>query len=72
MVVGHTQTGSLPRGQQGRLAVLERAKLIGIDVGLSEDPNTPRAALVIAGARGFEWTPSGTRLLWNDPRQERQ
>ena len=65
MVVGHTQTASLPRGQEGRISVLERGQLIGVDVGLSEDPRAPRAALIIAGSRGYEWTPAGTRLLWS-------
>lgn len=64
MIVGHTQTASLPRGQEGRILVLERGKLIGVDVGLSEDPRAPRAALIIDGKRGLEWTPHGTRLLW--------
>jgi hypothetical protein len=45
--------------------VLERGQLIGIDVGLSEEPRAPRAALVIEGTRGYEWTPAGTRLLWS-------
>jgi hypothetical protein len=65
MIVGHTQTASLPRGQDGRILVLERGQLIGVDVGLSEEPRAPRAALIIEGSRGYEWTPSGTRLLWS-------
>jgi hypothetical protein len=65
MVVGHTQTASLPRGLEGRILVLERGQLIGVDVGLSEEPRAPRAALIIEGPRGYEWTPSGTRLLWS-------
>jgi hypothetical protein len=64
MVVGHTQTASLPKGQEGRILVLERGQLIGVDVGLSEEPRAPRAALIIDGSRGLEWTPEGTRLLW--------
>jgi hypothetical protein len=66
LVVGHTQTGSLANGQEGRIAVLERGKLIGVDVGLSEDLDSPRTALIIDGKRGLEWTPAGTRLLWRD------
>jgi Calcineurin-like phosphoesterase len=64
MIVGHTQTASLPRGQEGRILVLERGKLVGVDVGLSEEPHAPRAALIIEGSRGLEWTPNETRLLW--------
>lgn len=64
MIVGHTQTGSLARGQEGHIAVLQQAKLIAVDVGLSEEPDSPRTALIIAGSRGLEWTPRGTRLLW--------
>lgn len=65
MIVGHTQTASLPRGQEGRILVLERGRLIGVDVGLGEEPHAPRAALIIDGPRGLEWTPSGARLLWS-------
>lgn len=66
LVVGHTQTGSLERGQRGRIAVLERGRLIAVDVGLSEGPASPRTALIIQGKRGIEWTPDGTRVLWRD------
>jgi len=65
MIVGHTQTGSLERGQPGRIVVLERGKLIGVDVGLAEGPDSPRTALIIAGSRGLEWTPTKTRVLWS-------
>jgi hypothetical protein len=65
MIVGHTQTGSLERGQRGRIVVLERGKLIGVDVGLAEGPDSPRTALIIAGSRGLEWTPTKTRVLWS-------
>jgi hypothetical protein len=64
MIVGHTQTGSLERGEPGRILVLERGSLIGVDVGLGEGADSPRAALIIAGKRGLEWTPRGTRTLW--------
>jgi Calcineurin-like phosphoesterase len=46
MVVGHTPTTSLTRGQPGHILVLERGKLIGVDVGLSENASSPRAALI--------------------------
>jgi calcineurin-like phosphoesterase family protein len=64
MIVGHSQTGSLPRGQAGRILVLAQGKLIDVDVGLSEAPHAPRTALIIEGPRGLEWTPEGTRVLW--------
>lgn len=64
MIVGHTQTASLERGQPGRIVVLERGTLIGVDVGLGEGSDSPRTALIIAGSRGLEWTPTKTRVLW--------
>jgi hypothetical protein len=69
LVVGHTQTGSLERGQPGRIALLERGRLIAVDVGLGEGAEAPRAALIIAGSRGLEWTPAGTRVLWGAKRR---
>lgn len=66
LIVGHTQTASLPRGHAGRILVLQRGQLIDIDVGLSSGDDTPRTALIIDGKRGLEWTPQGTRLLWRD------
>lgn len=65
MVVGHTQTSSLPGGHAGRIRVLCGGKLVGVDVGLSAGLATPRAALMIEGERGYEWTPERTTLLWN-------
>ena len=65
MVVGHTQTQSIPRAAAGEIAVLSRGRLIGVDVGLGSESTAPRAALVIAGAEGWQWTPKGSRLLWN-------
>ena len=64
MIVGHTPTASLPGGGDGRLLVLARGRLIGVDVGLRSGPDEPRAALVIEGSRGYEWTPERKRLLW--------
>jgi hypothetical protein len=72
MVVGHTQTASLPRGRRGRILVLEHGRLIGVDVGLSEDQYAPKAALIIDGKRGLEWTPSATRVLWTSARADRR
>lgn len=64
MVVGHTQTGSLPGGEIGRVAVLSQGRLIAVDVGLGEGAAAPCAALIIEGKRGSEWTPDGVRRLW--------
>ena len=64
MIVGHTQTASLPRGVEGRILVVQGARLIGVDVGLTSGADTPRTALIIDGARGLEWTPHETRVLW--------
>lgn len=64
MIVGHTQTASLRGGDPGRIQVLARGKLIAIDVGLTSGAGTPRAALILEGSRGYEWTPTRTRLLW--------
>jgi hypothetical protein len=44
--------------------VLAGGKLIAIDVGLTSGAGTPRAALILEGSRGYEWTPTRTRLLW--------
>lgn len=64
MIVGHTQTGSLRGGSEGHVQVLSQGKLVAIDVGLKSGADTPRAALVLEGSRGYEWTPERTRLLW--------
>jgi hypothetical protein len=64
MVVGHTQTASLPRGRAGRILVTAAGRLIDVDVGLSSEQRTACAALIIDGERGYEWTPEGSHLLW--------
>jgi len=64
MVVGHSQTASLPRGREGRILVSAAGRLIAVDVGLSSGLGTPRAALIIEGEHGYEWTPEGTTTLW--------
>ncbi len=64
MIVGHTPTATLPGGGDGRLLVLARGRLIGVDVGLREGADKPRAALIVEGSRGFDWTPERKRLLW--------
>lgn len=66
MVVGHTPTSLLRGGQAGHVQVLHQGRLIAVDVGLESGATTARAALVLDGPRGYEWTPSGMRLLWND------
>jgi hypothetical protein len=67
MVVGHTQTAHLPGGKPGRILARFDSHLICVDVGLRGGEGTPRAALLIEGPLGLEWTPGGTRVLWRDP-----
>jgi hypothetical protein len=73
MVVGHTQTASLAGGRQGHIHVQAGGRLVSVDVGLASGPGAPRAALVIEGSSGYEWTPQATRRLWNaaGPQQRR-
>lgn len=65
MIVGHTQTASLAGGREGHIHVQAGGRLVSVDVGLASGPRAPRAALVLEGRAGHEWTPQGTRLLWN-------
>ena len=65
MVIGHTQTASLPRGRAGRILVTGSGRLVAVDVGLSSSERAASAALIIEGERGHEWTSEGTRLLWD-------
>ena len=66
MIVGHTQTASLAGGREGRIHVQAGGRLVSVDVGLASGPGAPRAALVLEGGAGYEWTPLATRLLWNE------
>ncbi|MCG8419688.1 MAG: metallophosphoesterase [Proteobacteria bacterium] len=68
MVVGHTQTENVPGGEKGRIALRHQERLVCIDVGLGREVPSPRTALLIEGGRGLEWTPSGTRVLWQNHR----
>jgi hypothetical protein len=65
MIVGHTQTASLAGGREGRIHVQAGGRLVSIDVGLASGPAAPRTALIIEAGSGYEWTPHGTRPLWN-------
>lgn len=65
MIVGHTQTASLAGGREGHIHVQARGRLVSVDVGLASGPGAPRAALVLEGGAGYEWTPAETRVLWN-------
>ena len=65
MVVGHSQTASLPSGREGRILVAAAGSLIGVDVSLGLHDRAASAALIIDGERGHEWTPGGTTLLWD-------
>lgn len=64
MIVGHTQTASLAGGAAGRVLLLAGGRLVVVDVGLKSGPHTPRAALILDGPNGIEWTPQTTRVLW--------
>jgi len=64
MVVGHSQTRTLPGGEAGRVLLLSSGKLVAVDVGLRSGDDTPRTALILQGSRGYEWTPERRRLLW--------
>lgn len=66
MVVGHTQTKGVKGGEEGRILTLHAGRLVVVDVGLAQGPKAPRAALLIEGAKGSEWRPDGTRVLWRD------
>mgnify|MGYP001598471619 CR=1 FL=1 len=72
MIVGHTQTASLPGGREGHIHVQARGRLISVDVGLSSGPQSPRTALILEGNAGYEWTPSGTRSLWSAGRRQKK
>jgi hypothetical protein len=64
MIVGHTQTASLAGGAAGRVLLLAGGRLVVVDVGLKSGPHTARAALILDGPNGLEWTPQRTRVLW--------
>ncbi len=68
MVVGHTSTQHIPGGERGRIALRHGGRLVCIDVGLEDAPDSPRSVLVIEGDAGWEWTPRGARRLWTDDR----
>ena len=72
MIVGHTQTASLAGGREGRIHVQAAGRLVSVDVGLASGPEAPRAALVLEGRAGYEWTPLGMRLLWDGARPPRR
>jgi hypothetical protein len=65
MIVGHTPTASLPGGAAGSVLLLAGGRLVAVDVGLKSGTDTPRAALILDGSRGLEWTPDRTRVLWS-------
>ena len=63
MVIGHTQTRHTD-GADGRILSRFGGRLICIDVSLREGEGQPRAALVVEGGSGSEWTQEGRRVLW--------
>lgn len=66
MVVGHTETENLPGGSPGRILTRFDHRLVCVDVGLRSGESATRAALIIEGGVGLEWTQVGTRTLWRD------
>jgi hypothetical protein len=64
LIIGHTQTRSVPRGEVGRILTRFGDRVTCVDVGMRDaDPETWAALMVDArGAR--EWKPSGERALW--------
>ena len=66
MIVGHTRTHTLPGGSFGSILTRFDARLVCVDVELASGAGAPRAALVIDGLVGIEWTPAGQRILWRD------
>jgi hypothetical protein len=65
MVIGHTQTAYLG-GTPGRILLRHGGRLVCVDVGLRGGDIQKRAALVIQGGAGWEWTEGGTRQLWRE------
>lgn len=68
MIVGHTRTEDAPGGALGKILLRHAGRLVLVDIGLGSEPWEPRAALVIEGNVGREWTPTGTRVLWRGAR----
>jgi hypothetical protein len=68
MIVGHTQTEGVKGGRRGEILTRFGARLVLVDVGLGSEPDDPCAALIIEGDSGLEWTPQGTRCLWQGSR----
>ena len=66
MIVGHTITRRAPGGRSGHVLARFDGRLVLVDVGMREDPLSPRTVLIMEGERGYEWTPGGTTLLWTD------
>lgn len=66
MIVGHHFTGRIPGGTTGQIMLRHHGRLVCIDVGLGRVTPSPRTALVIENGVGTEWTPAGTRVLWQD------
>jgi hypothetical protein len=64
MIVGHTQTEGVKGGRRGEILTRFGARLVLVDVGLGPEPHDPRTALIIEGDSGREWTPQGSRPLW--------
>jgi hypothetical protein len=64
MVIGHTNTAQLPGGERGEILTRFGGRLVCIDVGITSGPGAPRAALLVEGEAGYQWSPAGLRPLW--------
>jgi hypothetical protein len=64
LVIGHTQTQSLPSGAPGRILTRFGGRVVCVDVGLRDADPATWAALVVDGRGGREWKPTGERVLW--------
>jgi hypothetical protein len=64
MIVGHTPTHTVDASARGRIVTRFGGKLVLVDVGLAEGPEGARTALIVENGGGYEWTPEGTRRLW--------
>ncbi len=64
LVIGHTQTRTVPQGEPGRILTRFENRVACVDVGMRDEDATTWAALVIDPRGAREWKPSGERALW--------
>jgi hypothetical protein len=64
LVIGHTQTPSLPTGTRGSILTRFGGRVICVDVGMLDTDPSSWAALLVDRGGGREWKPSGERVVW--------